>query len=134
MEIKETLKCSKHVTKHNFYCDSCNKYLGSSEELNDGYYNELGRFSLRFCVDQKWYEAKRCFCDKCKTNFLNMVKENLKNIGFKEDNRYKVIENINRNKPNNCRECVNDKTCCTYYGSNVCQKKWKKNEKLITIV
>jgi hypothetical protein len=29
------------------------------------------------------------------------------------------------NIPNNCRECQNDKTCMTYYGSNVCRDKWQ---------
>ena len=28
--------------------------------------------------------------------------------------------------PDDCRHCVNDHNCKTYYGSNECMKKWKE--------
>ena len=28
--------------------------------------------------------------------------------------------------PDDCRHCVNDHNCKTYYGSNECTKKWKE--------
>ena len=28
--------------------------------------------------------------------------------------------------PDDCRHCVNDRNCKTYYGSNECIKKWKE--------
>ena len=34
--------------KHNFFCDNCGKSLGSTVELEDGYYPELGEFELSF--------------------------------------------------------------------------------------
>ena len=30
------------------------------------------------------------------------------------------------NIPDDCRHCVNDHSCKTYYGSNECTKKWKE--------
>lgn len=36
----------------------------------------------------------------------------------------KTIKSITM--PRSCKECINDKTCRTYYASNVCQKKWNR--------
>lgn len=30
------------------------------------------------------------------------------------------------NIPDDCRHCMNDHSCKTYYGSNECTKKWKE--------
>lgn len=32
---------------HDFYCDECEKYLGRSEEYDDGFYKVIGEFERR---------------------------------------------------------------------------------------
>ena len=85
MDKVETINKTKVVTNHNFYCDSCGKYLGSSEELDDGYYDEIGKFRLGFCVDNKWYRVNKCFCKKCKSDYLQKVINNLFDLGFERE-------------------------------------------------
>lgn len=67
---------------HNFYCDGCNKYLGSSEECDDGYYNKLGEFHLHFFIKDSWYGVDKIFCDKCKEKFIEKVTTALTDLGF----------------------------------------------------
>lgn len=38
------------------------------------------------------------------------------------------MRELKSNIPEDCRHCVNDKVCHTYYASDVCQEKWKKAE------
>ena len=70
------------TTTHHFYCDDCGAYLGSSEEYDDGYYDERGAFGLSFNLNSNWYHVNKIFCDKCKQNYLIEVKEALENLGF----------------------------------------------------
>lgn len=70
--------------KHNFFCDNCRKSLGSTVELEDGYYPELGRFELFFDLPNGRYELKRHFCDKCKEESIELLRTNLLNMGFKK--------------------------------------------------
>ena len=44
MEKKETVICTVEETTHHFYCDDCNKYLGKTEEYDDGYFENLDEF------------------------------------------------------------------------------------------
>lgn len=71
-------------TRHEFYCDECDKYLGTSYEYDDGWYNELGRFELK-CNINGWLRLEKCLCDKCKYEFVNKVRANLLDIGFVVD-------------------------------------------------
>ena len=80
-------KCiEKEVTRteyeHEFYCDKCNKYLGKSQEYEDGYYAEIGK------VDVKLYglELSGNFCDDCKKELGTQIREALIKIGFKKPN------------------------------------------------
>lgn len=61
--------------------------------------------------------------------YLTFVKniDKLAHYYIKESNN--MFEN-EENRPKNCEECVNYETCETYYGTYVCQKKWKKGESL----
>ena len=36
--------------EHSFYCDECNKYLGTSQEYDDGWYEDIGEFELKFYI------------------------------------------------------------------------------------
>lgn len=71
---------------HHFYCDSCGEYLGEKKEFDDGYYENLGDFNLRFLMPNGWYQVKKCFCDKCKENYLTNVRNKLIEMGFLPDN------------------------------------------------
>lgn len=82
MDKVKTINKIKTEIIHHFYCDSCNKYLGSSEELDDGYYDELGLFHEEYYIDNDWYVINKNFCEKCKTDYLHKIKSNLCNLGF----------------------------------------------------
>lgn len=69
--------------KHDFYCNNCNKYIGSSIESDTGWYQKYGEFKLRFYIDE-WYHISKCLCDDCKKLFIKKIKESLKNIGFEK--------------------------------------------------
>jgi hypothetical protein len=80
--IKEIVQVER--ASHEFYCDECNKYLGTSEEYEDGWYQELGKFEQKIYID-KWYRFKKCLCDNCQKSFIENLKVVLKNIGFEKD-------------------------------------------------
>lgn len=82
MKKTEIIERTVQEKIHNFYCDRCNKLLGSSNECEDGYYPEFGDFALRFYVFNQWYVSENHFCDKCKDKFINTVKETLEKLGF----------------------------------------------------
>ena len=66
---------------HSFYCDECNKHLGTSEEYDDGWYQDFGQFKLNCYIDG-WYSVKKCLCENCKPKFIDDFKTILKNVGF----------------------------------------------------
>ena len=76
----------KHVEKtiiepvHEFYCDCCGKFLGSSEELDDGYYVEIGKKSWKY-GDLK---LKGHYCDSCTVEVGERIEEALRCLGFKD--------------------------------------------------
>lgn len=67
--------------EHEFYCDECGKYIGTSYEYDDGWYDELGEFELA-CNINGWLRLKKCLCDKCAHEFINKVRTVLFDIGF----------------------------------------------------
>lgn len=69
-------------TFHTFYCDGCNECLGTSMEHEDGWYKEIGEFKLELNVDG-WMRIKKHFCPKCQDKFINKIRQNLLDIGFK---------------------------------------------------
>ncbi len=77
--IKEVVEAIE--IKHEFYCDKCNEYLGTSYECDDGWYNELGNFELKLNVDG-WLRVRKCLCTKCRYEFINKLRTNLFDIGF----------------------------------------------------
>ena len=66
---------------HEFYCDDCNKHLGTSYECDDGWYDELGRFEQKVYVNG-WLYFRKCLCDKCKYETINKLRTNLFDFGF----------------------------------------------------
>ena len=85
MEKVETkIKKVKDRT-HHFYCDNCDTYIGSSEEYDDGWYEELGEFELQMYTPLGWWKMNKCFCRKCSEDFLEKFYISLKNMGFELD-------------------------------------------------
>lgn len=52
--MHKQIKRKKEIIKitHEFYCDNCGKFLGSSEEWDDGYYEELGSFENKLYINE----------------------------------------------------------------------------------
>ena len=85
MERLESKKIKSTKQYHTFYCDICGKKLGTSEEYDDGYYDEYGSFELSFYIkDYDWYKVKKHFCEKCKEKYATNLIETLKKYGFKK--------------------------------------------------
>lgn len=70
-------------TVHHFYCDSCCIYVGSSEEYIDGWYQHIGEFEMQMYTPRGWYKLKKCFCNKCKEEFLDKLYSALEDAEFK---------------------------------------------------
>lgn len=73
---------SKQITKteitHKFYCDNCNKFLGSSIEYDDGYYDSYGEYNQEFILHGiGHFYISCCLCDKCKDSYNNDLKSQL---------------------------------------------------------
>ena len=85
MEKIETTIQEIENYKHHFYCDECNKYLGTTEEYDDCYYDELGELELKFYLPDGWYKVKKCFCEECKEKYLSRFQIILNELGFEKD-------------------------------------------------
>jgi uncharacterized protein YlaI len=68
---------------HHFYCDDCDAYIGASQEYDDGWRQELGKFELKILMPRGWYKLEKCLCEKCREKFLDKVYTNLEFVGFK---------------------------------------------------
>lgn len=86
MEKTEIHIRTNKVSRHSFYCDGCQKHLGTTEEYEDGWYPELGKFELSIYLPSGWYRVEKCFCNDCKKKYLNELLGNLKARDFKKDN------------------------------------------------
>ena len=68
-------------TRHEFYCDECDQYLGTSYECDDGWYDDIGKFELKLNVSG-WLRVRKCLCTKCRYEFINKLRTNLFDFGF----------------------------------------------------
>ena len=72
---------TKEVRTHHFYCDDCNKYLGKSQEYDDGWYQDLREFNVQFGE----YHISKHLCDDCKERFSERLGEMLIELGFEKN-------------------------------------------------
>ena len=79
-KIKEIIREIKQY-EHSFYCDECGKYLGTSKEYSDGWYEKLGEFEVKIHIGE-WHRLKKCLCNKCQCDFVEKMKKDLYNLGF----------------------------------------------------
>jgi formylmethanofuran dehydrogenase subunit E len=85
MEKVETKIIETEEITHHFYCDKCGDHLGSSEEWDDGYYQEFGEFELKCNTPRGWYKLEKCLCHSCADEFLETFYSTLESIGFELD-------------------------------------------------
>ena len=71
-------------SEHHFECDLCGKYIGMSLELEDGYYEQLGKYSRSFYIDKEWYEINKTLCEDCQKVITSKLIMALKDIGFEK--------------------------------------------------
>ena len=83
MRINKTVERTYIANEHEFYCDKCGKYLGTSTEYEDGYYEEIGEFNLQLHVSN-WYGLHKHFCDDCRKEFVNNLIKVLTDMGFEK--------------------------------------------------
>lgn len=70
------------LNTHNFYCDMCEKHLGSTEEYDDGYYATIGDYDLNFNVNSEWYNLHCNLCFECRAKKRQEIIDTLLSMGF----------------------------------------------------
>lgn len=96
--MQKQIKTKKEVMQviHEFYCDNCGKFLGSSAEYDDGYYEELDSFENEINISNSrgykksykeggWYRYKKNLCDKCQNEFVSKLTKTLIELGYTKD-------------------------------------------------
>jgi len=84
--MKIIYNCIKkeHKDIYEFYCDSCNEFLGKSEEYDDGYIQEFGEYYKHLYING-WFTYKRTLCKKCKIKLEQQLINLLIDFGFTKD-------------------------------------------------
>lgn len=78
---------------HEFYCDGCGDYLGTSVEWENEHYRNPYKFDTLYINTGNLFgrsanfELDGVFCEKCRDKKFNWLKGQLKKIGFKEYKR-----------------------------------------------
>ena len=70
------------LNTHNFYCDMCEKHLGSTKEHDDGYYATIGDYDLKFNLNSEWYSLHYNLCIDCKAKMRQKIIDVLLSMGF----------------------------------------------------
>lgn len=83
-KIRITNETIEHI-EHDFYCNECNKFLGTSRELHDGYYPKLGHYERQFYLNG-WYKIDTTLCEECSEKKTNQIVQALIELGFKKEN------------------------------------------------
>lgn len=71
--------------EHDFYCDECEKFLGTTREFYDGYYSKLGNYEQTCYLDGQ-YKIKATLCDECATKKTDKIIQALSEVGYKKEN------------------------------------------------
>lgn len=85
MEHVEHRTGTKTFITHKFYCDDCGEFIGSATEWDDGWYQDIGNFELKFYTPLGWYKLRKTLCDSCKDKILSRVADTLVEVGFEKD-------------------------------------------------
>ena len=86
--MQNTINKTRTITTiaHEFHCDNCGEYLGTSEEYDDGWYKQIGRIDLRYHTPQGWYVLSKHLCDTCREELLSKLYATFEDAGFKKEN------------------------------------------------
>lgn len=82
--MTKTKKIKSTTNVVEFYCDNCKKFLGESEEFDDGYVPELGEYEQEIFINNDWYRIEKNLCDECKQKLTKDIIDSLKKLGFKK--------------------------------------------------
>ena len=74
MERIETTIREIRNYEHQFYCDECNKYLGTTEEYDDGYYAKLGELCLKIFFLMDGIKLRNAFVKSVKRSIYQDYK------------------------------------------------------------
>lgn len=67
-----------------FYCDNCGEKLGETKKEPYKCVHTLGDFCSDIKIEGVWYTYSKCFCPKCREEFLNKYINTIKKLGFKK--------------------------------------------------
>ena len=83
MDKVESKEIVKTEITHNFFCDGCNRSLGSSKELDDGYYDRIGEYHYDILLSGLGrFVINKCLCDNCRMELDKKIKTSLEDLGF----------------------------------------------------
>ena len=81
--MEKTNIISKEVIVHKIYCDECNTYIGNSEEYDDGWYEELGKYRQDFYIPKhSWFYFQKTLCHHCREEMDKKIIDALIKLGF----------------------------------------------------
>lgn len=75
-EIRKETYTTDVIIEHSFYCDDCGKFLFTSTEYDDGYYEEPRSFNIQHV------KLKGHYCDECGLKRVNDVIVYARNKNF----------------------------------------------------
>ena len=82
-EIKTTKTVEVETITHKFYCDECGVFLGETEECDDGYYDEIGKYEWEFRIGD-WLRKKGNYCPDCGPKVRERIVSTLEGLGFEK--------------------------------------------------
>lgn len=71
----------KLTNAHEFYCDKCNKLIGSTFEHENGYYEKLGAVNIQFELHMR-YKFNKTLCEYCYKQLIWKLDDTFLNLGF----------------------------------------------------
>ena len=90
-KIKEEI-VQRTSRTHEFYCDNCGEFLGSTIEYDDGYAPEINNYiaSINIPLDcnhgigakSAYYSLNKHYCNSCLNDFISKIHNVLINFGF----------------------------------------------------
>ena len=83
METLRTESKTIEIKYHDFYCNECERLVGTSIEHTNGAYDLLGAYEANVVTpDGTFRYYNQCLCETCREKFPVKVAEALKGIGF----------------------------------------------------
>lgn len=68
-------KVEDQAVKHQYYCDRCGSFIGSSFSRNGAKPEPVGEFKESICVDGDWYTIDVNLCDRCRDRLVSAISD-----------------------------------------------------------